>query len=241
MSGLEVPVRNHHQRNKESESKLPEAPRYTDRGVDGATFQLKGQVLSMTNLPRFVRDLSSKFRRKTAPTSRPVTAQEFQDASYRCPNCFAVVRGEGILQIDGHWHPAVARPLDTLLGTQHAESLSPDPRRKLANPPGPALSRETGGSMAECSRRCRQVGIAQSHGTVGSNVIKRRFPLSQPSRPQRSSGGAAELAQYWQLDSSGEYLRLFARSCILNGERGKNRTYNLLIKSQLLCQLSYAP
>ena len=27
----------------------------------------------------------------------------------------------------------------------------------------------------------------------------------------------------------------------LNGERGRNRTYNLLIKSQLLCQLSYAP
>ena len=28
---------------------------------------------------------------------------------------------------------------------------------------------------------------------------------------------------------------------ILYGERGRNRTYNLLIKSQLLCQLSYAP
>ncbi len=27
----------------------------------------------------------------------------------------------------------------------------------------------------------------------------------------------------------------------LFGERGRNRTYNLLIKSQLLCQLSYAP
>src|SRR5260370_7731646 len=26
-----------------------------------------------------------------------------------------------------------------------------------------------------------------------------------------------------------------------HGERGRNRTYNLLIKSQLLCQLSYAP
>jgi len=29
--------------------------------------------------------------------------------------------------------------------------------------------------------------------------------------------------------------------CGLGGERGRNRTYNLLIKSQLLCQLSYAP
>lgn len=27
----------------------------------------------------------------------------------------------------------------------------------------------------------------------------------------------------------------------LFGERGRNRTFNLLIKSQLLCQLSYAP
>ena len=31
------------------------------------------------------------------------------------------------------------------------------------------------------------------------------------------------------------------KSFILSGERGRNRTYNLLIKSQLLCQLSYAP
>ena len=28
---------------------------------------------------------------------------------------------------------------------------------------------------------------------------------------------------------------------VIVGERGRNRTYNLLIKSQLLCQLSYAP
>jgi hypothetical protein len=32
--------------------------------------------------------------------------------------------------------------------------------------------------------------------------------------------------------------RIFAGD---SGERGRNRTYNLLIKSQLLCQLSYAP
>ena len=31
------------------------------------------------------------------------------------------------------------------------------------------------------------------------------------------------------------------RMDIEDGERGRNRTYNLLIKSQLLCQLSYAP
>ena len=34
----------------------------------------------------------------------------------------------------------------------------------------------------------------------------------------------------------------FSRQIIeKNGERGRNRTFNLLIKSQLLCQLSYAP
>lgn len=27
----------------------------------------------------------------------------------------------------------------------------------------------------------------------------------------------------------------------MDGEPGRNRTFNLLIKSQLLCQLSYAP
>jgi hypothetical protein len=31
------------------------------------------------------------------------------------------------------------------------------------------------------------------------------------------------------------------KSLIIDGERGRNRTFNLLIKSQLLCQLSYAP
>ena len=31
------------------------------------------------------------------------------------------------------------------------------------------------------------------------------------------------------------------RKLLKDGERGRNRTYNLLIKSQLLCQLSYAP
>jgi hypothetical protein len=30
-------------------------------------------------------------------------------------------------------------------------------------------------------------------------------------------------------------------NCFRSGERGRNRTFNLLIKSQLLCQLSYAP
>jgi hypothetical protein len=37
------------------------------------------------------------------------------------------------------------------------------------------------------------------------------------------------------------YKRQTGKSFIINGERGGNRTCNLLIKSQLLCQLSYAP
>jgi hypothetical protein len=35
--------------------------------------------------------------------------------------------------------------------------------------------------------------------------------------------------------------RLPGRSGVESGERGRNRTYNLVIKSHLLCQLSYAP
>src|ERR1039458_6081705 len=34
---------------------------------------------------------------------------------------------------------------------------------------------------------------------------------------------------------------LSSRTVDFRGERGRNRTFNLLIKSQLLCQLSYAP
>jgi hypothetical protein len=33
----------------------------------------------------------------------------------------------------------------------------------------------------------------------------------------------------------------FVKIIDLIGERGRNRTYNLVIKSHLLCQLSYAP
>ena len=37
------------------------------------------------------------------------------------------------------------------------------------------------------------------------------------------------------------YGRIYRSFYGLSGERGRNRTFNLLIKSQLLCQLSYAP
>jgi hypothetical protein len=46
------------------------------------------------------------------------------------------------------------------------------------------------------------------------------------------SGGQSRVSKQKTLD--GKCLKR-------SGERGRNRTYNLLIKSQLLCQLSYAP
>lgn len=46
------------------------------------------------------------------------------------------------------------------------------------------------------------------------------------------------------LDPNSRADRTFWRTLQVveeDGERGRNRTFNLLIKSQLLCQLSYAP
>jgi len=44
-----------------------------------------------------------------------------------------------------------------------------------------------------------------------------------------------DFRKIWRVVAKHRYPRA------LDGERGRNRTYNLLIKSQLLCQLSYAP
>ena len=48
-------------------------------------------------------------------------------------------------------------------------------------------------------------------------------------------------AENSNLAESGELLLNTLQAGGLGGERGRNRTFNLLIKSQLLCQLSYAP
>jgi hypothetical protein len=49
------------------------------------------------------------------------------------------------------------------------------------------------------------------------------------------------LSQIWRKKVS-IFNDIAAKCLILKiGERGRNRTFNLLIKSQLLCQLSYAP
>jgi hypothetical protein len=41
--------------------------------------------------------------------------------------------------------------------------------------------------------------------------------------------------------SSEGVMRPLSKVLDSGGERGRNRTYNLVIKSHLLCQLSYAP
>src|SRR5437870_4302021 len=57
--------------------------------------------------------------------------------------------------------------------------------------------------------------------------------LDRKTSPQQN----ATPAQLEVLPEEPESLQVIEEG----GERGRNRTYNLLIKSQLLCQLSYAP
>jgi hypothetical protein len=58
-------------------------------------------------------------------------------------------------------------------------------------------------------------------------------------RPQAAARcGGRELVT--KCDKNEAAARKFV-NCRGDGERGRNRTFNLLIKSQLLCQLSYAP
>jgi integrase-like protein len=57
--------------------------------------------------------------------------------------------------------------------------------------------------------------------------------LDRKTSPQQN----ATPAQLEVLQEEPESLDVVEK----NGERGRNRTFNLLIKSQLLCQLSYAP
>src|SRR5260370_20680820 len=56
---------------------------------------------------------------------------------------------------------------------------------------------------------------------------------------EKTAGGITHL-----ITSRNKSLSTRRRPAVDNkgsGERGRNRTFNLLIKSQLLCQLSYAP
>lgn len=68
----------------------------------------------------------------------------------------------------------------------------------------------------------------------GWTVGRRRVHAGHPS--SRAPEFLADVAEYRPPIAVKTNTSLF-----LSGERGRNRTYNLLIKSQLLCQLSYAP
>ena len=70
--------------------------------------------------------------------------------------------------------------------------------------------------------------------TSGSHRLR-----SQARDPGSSYFWAYRLSRGNRLFESPTPIKLIIKGLI--GERGRNRTYNLLIKSQLLCQLSYAP
>jgi hypothetical protein len=73
-------------------------------------------------------------------------------------------------------------------------------------------------------------GRARSSKGLEEEALKRRLCTN--------SGMPIEVAE---LISSFQAGHLEQNGWVKDGERGRNRTYNLLIKSQLLCQLSYAP
>jgi len=56
----------------------------------------------------FLRDLSKRFRAKTRPASRPVTAAQAAEQNYQCPICHSRVRGQGaVLNADRQEVPCV--------------------------------------------------------------------------------------------------------------------------------------
>ena len=94
----------------------------------------------------------------------------------------------------------------------------------------------------------------QGKRTAGSRtrlrIVQRSVrPITQLVCPRRSWVGYSIwiVVGCCQALASGRQIGHFehnSANCgflILFGERGRNRTFNLLIKSQLLCQLSYAP
>ena len=70
---------------------------------------------------------------------------------------------------------------------------------------------------------------------VGLTIALRFQRTDQVSYHDSASCATRESETWCSLDGK---RRIFRGE---GGERGRNRTYNLLIKSQLLCQLSYAP
>ena len=66
-----------------------------------------------------------------------------------------------------------------------------------------------------------------------------RFLLPQAQRLSVRPGQFA--ASHSEAGREGRERSISPVAAMKDGERGRNRTFNLLIKSQLLCQLSYAP
>jgi type I restriction modification DNA specificity protein len=103
------------------------------------------------------------------------------------------------------------------LGHATARRRAGRPHRARAGPRRPGHTGHTGG---QAGRAYTRAGPMQKAPKFGDTVATR-------TRRQR-------LAITWVCLETA-YLQW---TC---GERGRNRTFNLLIKSQLLCQLSYAP
>ena len=111
-------------------------------------------------------------------------------------------------------------------------------------------------AQARCFARGSE-GVAARAAATGSEKALHRHRgkqvLGKPRRwcasgRRRGSGGKVKPAVASMTQHRGEPFgedRTNWRDLVTvgfwNGERGRNRTCNLLIKSQLLCQLSYAP
>ena len=80
-----------------------------------------------------------------------------------------------------------------------------------------------------------------------SITITQRYCHPQAEAVERAFAKVGRWAQFWAQRESITPSAPKRERCNTNsskgisGERGRNRTFNLLIKSQLLCQLSYAP
>ena len=80
-----------------------------------------------------------------------------------------------------------------------------------------------------------------SNRTIGhaAHFFPAQYEVVVGSQPPRRLSSGRGLRRH----QPGFPVMLVESSCFysLCGERGRNRTYNLVIKSHLLCQLSYAP
>jgi hypothetical protein len=86
----------------------------------------------------------------------------------------------------------------------------------------PKALKRSCGSLSGYKPALHRLSLNGGLATTKSKVFSEAPQETKKIRPLRDLAGS----------------RIFIGNC---GERGRNRTSNLLIKSQLLCQLSYAP